>query len=144
MSSIAVTTDLARWLIMTGKGTAFSVSYSIPAGTTINQDSAGADVAPKGSDQWVLIDTIQFDGVQSGQVGYSLTIGKHVVSAYAVQSFPIEVGLISSGRLLYQIQSAQSGACVVNIDAISIPDDVYQEIVSALSPRGQVIVGKVY
>lgn len=139
-----VVIDLGRWLILTGKGTAFSTSFSIPAGDTITQDTAGAAVNPLGNDQWVYLDTIQFDGVQSGQVGYSLTIGKHTVSAYAVQSFPIEIGLISQGRMIYQIQSNQSGACVVNIDAISIPDDVYQDIVTALSPKGSTISAKVY
>lgn len=128
-----VTVSLADYLlILTGKAQAKNVSFTIANSVTVtDHDNA---LTPNGSDPYVFIHTIQFDGVQSGQVGYNFDVGDgSTVAGYAIQGVPEELNMFSRAPVRYQIQNGQSTSCVVNIDYFSVPDEVYKEVITSLT-----------
>lgn len=127
-ATLAITVDLAEWLVLTGKGQA--KNFSVP----INGSGVAGGVTqkqlnpPQGVDL-MLIYGIQFDGVLSGQITFQI-VGTNgsMIAGYAVQSFIQDEILINDRGMPFQFlaNSQQAQSAVLNIDYVGIPGPVWE------------------
>lgn len=114
---ITVPLELSEWLMLSHKAIQNNRPLLVPALSTIS-----GRLNPDGNLPYILVDAIQFDGVQSGQVSFEFMSGRQRVAGYAVQAFiQIELLLSEKGQgIQYTITSQQTTQAVVNIDYLSI------------------------
>jgi len=119
--NIVVPLELSEWLMLSQKAIQDNFPLIIPAGATVQ-----GLLKPQGNLQYVLLDAIQFDGVQSGQVSFEFLSGRQRVAGYAVQAYiQNELLLSEKGQgIRYTIISSQTTQAVVNIDYLSIQSHV--------------------
>lgn len=118
---IVVVLELAEWLMLSQKGIQDNLPLEILPGQTVT-----GTLNAQGNNQYVLLESVQFDGVQSGQVGFEFISGRQRIAGYAVQAFvQPELLLSEKGQgIRYTISSSQLSTAVVNIDYVSVPSHV--------------------
>ncbi len=138
------------WFLHQNIGTLHSLGYLIPAaagGTPggLTQQSVTivpptGRVQPDPSDQVLYLDSIQFTDVVIGQIQYTIQMGQHNLSGYAIEGAYIPVEMFCTGPLQWQITNASAQICVVYFTWISLPRasyDTYLAGMAKLSPMGQ-------
>jgi hypothetical protein len=118
---IVVPLELSEWLMLSQKAVQNNKSIEIPPLTTLT-----GVLHPDSNLPYVLLDAIQFDGVQSGQISFEFISGRQRVAGYAVQAFiQAEVLLSDKGQgIRYSIVSQQTSTAVLNIDYLSVQSNV--------------------
>lgn len=130
---VAITLTLAQWLQLQSLGRSQNVSFIVPAGTTVTDEDN--TIGPLAGDSAVLLASIQFDAVTSGQVGYSLHLDNGgEVAGFAVNGVPAPIDAIASGHVRYEIENASAQDTVCNIAFISLSMANLSTVQAILSP----------
>lgn len=126
--NIVVTVPIIDYLIMSGLGKPGNVSDVVHSSATATYSqlipkSGDAQVNPS---DVVLVYSIQFDGVLSGQVGYQLS-GVGQVAGFASQGIEVrDIMLGVQGRgVTLEVQNTSGQDVVYNADFIAIDKDVF-------------------
>lgn len=119
-----ITLSLPEYFVITQKGTLQNASFQVAAQSKTNNQENPISVV--GTDYGILLWSIQFDGINPGQVGYNFNFGINELGGYAVNGVIVPINIFVPGsQLNYEIDnSLQTTPIAVNILYVSLPRNI--------------------